>query len=501
MRFSHVTSNRWAALGVLCLGSIMVMLDSSILNVAIPALAAGLPASLDQVLWVINAYTITWAVLLITSGRLGDRYGQRPIFAFGLVVFVCGSAACGLAQNPAQLIGARSLQGIGGALLSPQCLAILQVLFRGESRASAISLYAGLITLGPVLAQPLGGVLVTFLGWRWVFFVNLPVGIVALVLTFWLVPQVRAGRGKVSMDPIGVALLGAALFGASFGVLEGARYNWGAVAGVISIPVLLAASVCFLALFLVWNARHSSPLVPGALFRDRTYTLMCTLYCAASIGMLALFLPLSIYLQSTLGLTALQAGLSMLPLPATVLVLNAFGANRLAARMGFRWTLVCGLACVGIGTAVVGLSAGTIADWLTLAPGMVILAAGPGLIFAPLTTVAVRGVPPEMAGAASGVLSSSGQLGGVLGSALVGVIFVSTTSGVDALHTALVIPLLVAMFGSVACLLWMEPDTPPVARAFVPRLAAAESSGTNWRQGRAGIASSQALLAGVREDK
>src|SRR5262249_48998022 len=150
-----VKTNRWAALGVLCLGSIMVMLDSSILNVAIPSLKEGLHAGLDQVLWMVNAYTITWAVLLITAGRLGDLYGQRRLFAIGLVVFVIGSAACGAAQSAPQLIAARSLQGVGGALLSPQTLAILQVLFQGNSRASAISVYAGLITLGPVLAQPL----------------------------------------------------------------------------------------------------------------------------------------------------------------------------------------------------------------------------------------------------------------------------------------------------------------------------------------------------------
>src|SRR5262249_5613827 len=152
------------------------------LNVAIPSLKEGLHAGLDQVLWMVNAYTITWAVLLITAGRLGDLYGQRRLFAIGLVVFVIGSAACGAAQSAPQLIAARSLQGVGGALLSPQTLAILQVLFQGNSRASAISVYAGLITLGPVLAQPLGGLLVTFFSWRSVFFVNLPLGIVAVAL-------------------------------------------------------------------------------------------------------------------------------------------------------------------------------------------------------------------------------------------------------------------------------------------------------------------------------
>jgi len=449
--------NRWAALGVLCLGSIMVMLDGSVLNVAIPALSTGLPASFDQVLWVISAYTITWAALLITAGRLGDLYGHRPLFVVGLLVFTCGSAACGLAQNPTQLIAARVAQGVGGALLSPQTLAMLQVLFDASSRANAISVYAGLITLGPVIAQPLGGALVSVLGWRWIFFVNLPLGALAILLTFWLVPDLRIPVTRSGLDPVGIVLLGAALFCLSFGLLEGTRYDWSSVDDWVSIPEILAASIVLLGAFGVWNSRRASPLVPPVLLRNRTCVHMALLFGGASAAMAALFLPLSIYFQTALALSPLQTGLTMLPMPLTVLVLNTFVANRLAARIGAGLTLAFGLVCLGTGTAIIYLSSGMTADWPVLFSGFVVVAAGPGLMFAPLTTTAVRFVAPEVAGAASGVLNTSGQLGGVLGSAMVGAIFQSAASSVDAFHSALLIPFVVAVVGAASCVRMLQP--------------------------------------------
>jgi EmrB/QacA subfamily drug resistance transporter len=487
-------SNRWVALGVLCLGSIMVMLDSSMLNVALPSLKEALHASLDQVLWMVNAYTITWAMLLITAGRLGDLYGQRRLFAIGLVVFIVGSATCGVAQSAAQLIAARTVQGVGGALLTPQTLSILQVLFQGDSRATAISVYAGLITLGPVVAQPLGGVLVTFLGWRWVFLANLPLGTVALVLGLWLVPDIRTATGRVSIDAVGVVLLGSALLFVSFGLLEGARYHWGTLAGVISIPAVLVAAIALVGFFIMWNRSRTSPLVPPMLFEDRTYALMCALFGAATIGVLALFLPLSIYLQSILGLSPLRGGLVMLPIPLTVLVLNTFVATRLVARVGVRWTLLLGLAFLGVGSVIVELSANATANWATLTGGLIVVAAGPGLLFAPLTTAAVRRVRPEMAGTASGVLNTSGQLGGVIGGAIVGVAFQSSSAALDALHTTFAVPIVVAAVAGITCLM-LEPDAPDTTitrlRGTTRRLpsASASSSGnsvvpglpnTNW---------------------
>ena len=459
-------TSHWAALGVLCLGSIMVMLDSSILNVAIPSLKQRLPASLDQVLWMVNAYTITWAVLLITAGRLGDVYGQRRLFAIGLVVFTAGSAACGVSQSAPQLIAARGLQGIGGALLSPQSLAILQVLFQGSSRATAISVYAGLITLGPVLAQPLGGLLVTFFSWRSVFFVNLPLGVLAVVLALWLVPDIRTATAKVSIDGVGVALLGAAMLCLSFALLEGDRFHWGTIIGLLSIPTLLVASMLLLGIFIAWNRDRASPLIPPALYHDRAYMLTCALFGAATIGVLAVFLPLSLYLQSVLGLSPLQAGLVMLPMPVTVLVLNTFIANRLAARVGARCTLLLGAAFLGLGSVIVELSASSAPDYGVLLAGLIVVAAGPGLLFAPLTTAAVRRVRPEMAGAASGVLNTSGQLGGVVGSAIVGAVLQSSSTTLDALHATLMIPVLVAVIGGIASLL-LEPDATDASTTLV----------------------------------
>jgi MFS family permease len=375
-----------------------------------------------------------------------------------------------MAQSAPQLIAARTLQGIGGALLSPQSLAILQVLFQGSSRATAISVYAGLITLGPILAQPLGGFLVTFFSWRSVFFVNLPLGVVAVALALWLVPNTRTTTGKISIDTVGVALLGAAMLCMSFALLEGDRFHWGTIISVLSIPTLLVTSVVLLGAFIAWNRGLSSPLIPPALFQDRTYGLMCALFGAATIGVLALFLPLNLYLQSVLGLSPLQAGLVMLPMPVTVLVLNTFIANRLAARVGARWTLLPGAAFLGLGSVIVKFSASPAPNYYALLAGLVVVAVGPGLLFAPLTTAAMRSIPPEMAGAASGVLSTSGQLGGVLGSAIVGAVFQSSSTTLDALQATLLIPILVAAIGGVTCLL------------LEPAASDTSSASTRWRR-------------------
>src|SRR3989475_5466197 len=217
-------ANPWITLLVLCLGFFRVLLDLTIVNIAIPSIIDGLKAGLDQILWVLNAYTLTYAVLLITAGRLGDRFGQRNIFVIGLALFTVASAACGLAQDPNQLIVARITQGVGGALLTPQTLAILTQIFPAERRGAAFGVWGAVAGVATITGPILGGALVTWVDWRWIFYVNLPVGVVTLMLALLVVPDLRPGR-RAGLELVGVLLASGGLFLVTFGLIEGRRYD------------------------------------------------------------------------------------------------------------------------------------------------------------------------------------------------------------------------------------------------------------------------------------
>src|ERR1700716_409224 len=265
----------WLALAVLALGLFMTLLDLTIVNVAIPSIVDDLHASLDQILWVLNGYSLMYAVLLITSGRLGDIFGPRNMFMAGVVVFTVASALSGLAQDPTQLILARGAQGLGAAILAPQGLPIMTTIFPPERRGGVFAIYGGLAGLA-VLAGPIvGGFIVTNFGWRWIFYVNLPVGLLIVALALALVPDLRPGL-RHRLDFIGAALATVGLFGVVFGLIEGQRSNWGTVAAGITIPEIIAAGVAVLAIFFViqWRRQDREPLLPFAAFKDRKYSLV-----------------------------------------------------------------------------------------------------------------------------------------------------------------------------------------------------------------------------------
>src|SRR5207253_2689057 len=240
----------WIILLVLCLGFFMILLDLTIVNVAIPSIIDGLHAGLDEILWVLNAYILVYAVLLITAGRLGDLFGQRNLFAIGLAVFTLASALCGLAQNSWELVAARIVQGVGGALLTPQTLAILTSIFPPERRGAAFGIWGGVAGLATIAGPTLGGAIITYIDWRWIFFINVPVGIGALIATFAIVPDLRPGR-RQGWDLVGVALATGGLFGIVFGLIEGQRYNWGQVGSYwVTIPEVIGAGVVLLVIFI-----------------------------------------------------------------------------------------------------------------------------------------------------------------------------------------------------------------------------------------------------------
>ncbi|HEY8760836.1 MAG TPA: DHA2 family efflux MFS transporter permease subunit [Candidatus Dormibacteraeota bacterium] len=415
-----VGRNPWLALLVLCMGFFMILLDTTIVNIAIPSIIDGLHATLDQILWVLNAYILVYAVLLITASRLGDRYGQRNLFVAGLAVFTIASALCGLAQDSNQLIAGRVIQGVGGALLTPQTLAVISVMFPPQRRGAAMGIWGAVAGVATVAGPTLGGFIVTNIDWRWIFYVNLPVGVAAIVLSFLFIPDLRPGR-QHGWDLPGILLSTASLFLLVFGLIEGQRYSWGTVTGFVSIPLILVAGVVLLVAFIAVERTAREPLVPLALFRDRNFAILSWVSAAMAFGMLGLFLPLTIYLQSVVGLTAFQAGLAFAPMSLTSMVV-APNAGRLTDRIGGKYILLTGLGLFGIGMGGIDFSAGLDSNWITFLPWLIVAGFGMGCIFAPATTVAMRNIPQHLVGAASGVFNTTRQLGGAIGSSIVGAV-------------------------------------------------------------------------------
>jgi EmrB/QacA subfamily drug resistance transporter len=418
----------WIILTALCLGFFMILLDTTIVNVAIPQMSAHLNAGLSDVLWILNAYILVYAVLLITAGRLGDLYGPKQLFLLGLVVFTAASAACGLAQNPTQMIVFRIVQGLGGALLTPQTLSTITMIFPPEKRGAAFGLWGAVAGVSTVAGPTVGGWLVTDYSWRWIFFVNVPVGIVTLVLAAVVMPNIKLNR-RHKLDIPGVVLSTASLFLITYGLIEGQSHNWSKVWGPITIPEVIGAGVVLLAIFIYMQylERRGEPLVPFSLFSDRNFSTMNFVVAAIGFGMLGLFLPLTIYLQSVLGLTALQAGLVTAPMSLISMVVAPI-AGRFADRVGGKWILFAGVALFAGGMGILISSAHVGSSRLHLLPGLIVAGFGLGMTFAPLQTIAMRDVEPRMAGAASGVINTTRQLGAVIGSAAAGALLQSQLS-------------------------------------------------------------------------
>jgi EmrB/QacA subfamily drug resistance transporter len=354
------------------------------------------------------------------------------MFLIGLVVFTLASIACSLSPTPGVLIAARIAQGVGGAILTPQTLSMLTNIFPPERRGAAFGVWGAVAGVASVTGPTLGGFLVTNYDWRAVFWVNVPVGVAALALGAWYLPELRFNR-RHSLDLVGVLLISAALFLGVFGLIEGQRYHWGPLTetatfdvagghwGLISIPTTFALGAVLLGLFVLWERRREEPLVPFVLFRQRNFTIGNLLAAIVSFGMMGLFLPLTIFLQSVLGFSALKAGLTFAPMSLVSMVVAPI-AGRLSDRYGGKYILIGGLTLFASGMGLVLWSASLTATQFTFTIPTMVAGLGLGCTFAPMTTVTMRRVEGRMAGAASGVLNTIRQVGGALGSAAVGAI-------------------------------------------------------------------------------
>ncbi|QWF81991.1 DHA2 family efflux MFS transporter permease subunit [Amycolatopsis sp. CA-230715] len=449
--------NPWVVLLTLSLGFFMTLLDLTAVNVAIPNMIDSLHASLDEMLWVINIYVLALAALLITSGRLGDTRGPRTMFIGGVALFTLASVLCALAQDPAQLIGARVLQGLGAAALMPQTMTIIIGTFPPERRGTALGVWGAVAGVATIAGPTVGGLLVSSVGWRWIFLVNVPIGVLVLAMAVALVPDVRHGaRRKLDLAGAGIATV--ALCCLAFALTEGERYEWNAMIWAL----LGAAAVLFVAFGLHQRSRQGSePLLPFALFRDRNYAVMSFVAATVQVGMIGLFLPVMLYLQSVLGYSAIESGLVMAPAMVVSAVLSPM-AGRIADRLGGKYVLMTGLVLFAAGLAWLALIVDPGRVWWEFQPALLVSGFGIGCLFGPMITVAMYGVDPRMAGAASGVLNTIRQIGTVLGSAAVGAVLQTKLADaplVDAVGPTLVLPIAVLTIGALTCFLVRQKRT------------------------------------------
>jgi len=416
-------TNPWAVLAVFALGTFLTLLDLTIVNIAIPSIVDDIHAPLDGILWMLNAYSLVYAVLLITSGRLGDIYGPRQLFVAGVALFTLSSALSGLSQDATQLVLSRAGQGLGAALLAPQGLPMITSLFPPERRGGVFAIFGMLAGLAVVLGPTLGGLIVANWGWRWIFYVNVPVGIAILALTRSVIPDLRPGRPH-RLDFSGVALASAGLFGIIFGLIEGQRYDWGSIEGsFVTIPMVIVVGVALVAAFLIQQARRQGrePLLPFEVFADRNFALMAFVLMAMGFAIVGVFFPLTIYYQSVLGLDAFTAGLTIAPQPVAMML--ASGPIAALIQRGYaKRILFLGLIAFVAGQGWIAYTVSADGDRWALLPGLIVAGLGMAGVWTPLYDLGTRTLQPRLAGAASGVFSTIQELGAVLATAVVGAV-------------------------------------------------------------------------------
>ncbi len=397
---------RWLALYVLCFGELMIVLDTTIVNVALPSIRGDLGFTESSLVWVVNAYMLTYGGFLLLGGRLGDLYGQRRLFLLGIALFTVASAACGLANSQGLLIAARAVQGLGGAVVSAVALSLIMSLFTGAAeRAKAMGVYGFVCAGGGSIGVLLGGLLTDALDWHWIFLVNLPIGAAVYALCVALLAADRGQAGAGRLDVGGAVTVTAALVVAVYAIVDRA-YG------------LLAVAAVLLALFLLIESKVSAPLMPLRLFRLRNLAVANVAGTLWAVAMFAWFFMSALYLQLVLGYTPMQVGLAFLPSNLIMAVLSLGWSAKLVMRFGMRAPLAWGLALAAAGLALFALAPVQASFIVHVLPGMLLLGIGCGIALNPVLLAAMSDVAPGESGLASGIVNTSFMMGGALGLAV-----------------------------------------------------------------------------------
>ncbi len=412
-------NRKWWTLGAMCLSMFMIMLDSTVVNVALPSIQRDLKTTVDQLEWVVNGYTLSFAALLVTGGRLGDIFGRRLIFMIGVAVFAISSATAGLAPDSTTLVVSRIAEGVGGALMMPATLSIITDAFPAEERGKAIGTWAGISGLALSFGPLAGGFLTEQVSWRAIFYINIPIAVLALIAALTAVRESRDEKAERSVDYLGVVLLTVALTSVVLALIEGNDWGWGSarIIGLLVIGVVATAA------FLFTESRVRAPIVDFEFFRSRNFIGANLVALMISFAMMGAFFFLAIYLQDLLGFSPLETGVRFLP-TTVVIVIAAPVAGRVADRIGSRLPMVLGLVITSVSLYLFSrMDAAT--TYNDLLPAWILLGIGIGITMSPMSTAAMNAVAVDKAGVASGTLQMFRMMGGTIGVAATGAIFQS----------------------------------------------------------------------------
>ena len=463
-------NKKWWTLAAVAFGLFMIMLDNTVVNVALPSIQEDLGATLSQLQWIVTGYALTFAALMLIGGKLADAYGRRLIFVVGIVVFTLASLWCGLADSGNMLIIARIVQGAGAALMNPATLSIIAATFPPKERGMAIGIWAGVSALALAIGPLLGGLLTEHLSWHWIFFVNVPIGVVAIAASYLLITESKDST-HVSLDLPGLGTSALGLFALTYGLIEANTYGW--TSGRILASFIVAAVA--LVLFVVLEHRQRVPMLDLSLFRNSTFAGANTVMLLVALAMFGMFFFNSLYLQRVLGYSAIETGASFLPM-TVLIVLIAPVAGRFSDRIGSRWLMGAGLVCLS--ASLLSFSRlGVDSSFWDVLPGLILGGIGMSLAMTPTTAAAMGSVPVDKAGVGSAVLNSMRQVGGSLGIALMGAIVASSIhvgerdpriaqQFVDGYSNALHVAATIALVGAVVAVATVRqsrhPETKPV---------------------------------------
>jgi EmrB/QacA subfamily drug resistance transporter len=440
---------KWWTLAAVSFGLFMIMLDNTVVNVALPSIQEDLGADLSQLQWIVTGYALTFAALMLIGGKLADAYGRRLIFVIGIVIFTLASLWCGLSDTSEMLIVARIVQGAGAALMNPATLSIIAATFPPKQRGAAIGIWAGVSALALAIGPLVGGLLTEHLSWHWIFFVNVPVGVVAIAASFLLITESKDETHE-SLDLPGLGTSALGLFALTYGLIEANSYGWTSARIVGSFAVAVISLVSFV----IIERRRRFPMLDLTLFRSGTYTGANVSMLLVALSMFGVFFFVSLYMQNVLGYSAVQAGAAFLPMTVLIILIAPI-AGKASDRFGSRWLMTIGMVLLGVQLLYFS-QLSTTSDFWNLLPGFILGGFGMAMAMTPTAAAATRAVPVHKSGVGSAVLNAMRQVGGSVGIALMGAIVADQASGrpgvegfMAGFERALIVAAVIAFLGSI----------------------------------------------------
>jgi EmrB/QacA subfamily drug resistance transporter len=479
--FFSQEARKWWTLGAVAFGLFMIMLDNTVVNVALPSMAQDLGVGLSELEWIVTGYALTFASVMLTGGKLADLLGRRLIFVVGLVIFTGASLACGLAESGEFLIGARIVQGVGAALMNPATLSIIAATFPPHQRGTAIGIWAGVSALALAIGPLIGGLLTQHLNWNWIFFVNVPIGILAIAASFVLIKESKDESLEQRLDLPGLLTSGIGLFAFTYALIEANTYGWtsGRIVGAFVVAAVMLTA------FVLLETHQRLPMLDLSLFRNGTFAGANLAILLVALAMFGVFFFVSLYMQGILGYSAVQTGAAFLPM-TILIILVAPIAGRTSDRIGSRWLMTGGMLLVAA-QLVYFSTLGATERYVDLLPGLVVGGVGMALVMTPSAAAAIRALPVDKSGVGSAVLNAFRQVGGSTGIALMGAIMAHEVGGlkgpevfsdperfVDGFSTTLKVAAGIAFVGAIVSFALVrahEPHEPESRSEVVPELA------------------------------